>query len=111
MILEDLLKLDFIEDIYIYNNETEIKNGYVGDLLSEIMRNSPTSSIWITHQTHPNIIAVASIVEANTIVIPKDFEFENETIEKAKENNINLLKSKYDIFKTVGLIYNILFGE
>ncbi|KAF2955897.1 iron-sulfur binding hydrogenase [Marinitoga sp. 38H-ov] len=111
MTLKDILKHGFLESIYIFNDNIEIKNGYVGDLLSEIMRNSPSSSIWITHQTHPNIIAVASIVEANTIIIPIDFDFEIETIEKAKENNINLLKSKYDIFKTVGLIYNCLFGE
>lgn len=111
MKLSSLIKDDFLEKILVFDDFIEIKNGYIGDLLSEIMRNAQTDSIWITHQTHPNIIAVASIVEINTIVIPKGFEFEIETIKKAKENKINLLKSKYDIFKTSGLIYIKLSEE
>lgn len=111
MKLSELIKEKEFEKVYIFDDSVEINNGYIGDLLSEIMRNAPANSVWITHQTHPNIIAVASIVEANTIVIPKGFEFESETIEKAKENNINLLKSKKDIFETSGLIYTLLNEE
>ncbi|KLO21276.1 hypothetical protein X275_09920 [Marinitoga sp. 1197] len=111
MKLSKILKNEYVEKVYIFNENVEIKNGYIGDLLSEIMRNAPACSIWLTHQTHPNIVAVASIVEANTIIIPEGFEYEEETIEKAKENQINLLKSKYDIFKTAGIIYNELREE
>ncbi|GAB6188452.1 hypothetical protein JCM30566_01910 [Marinitoga arctica] len=111
MKISKLLDSNIFEPIYISKYDNEIKRGYIGDLLSEIMRNSPSNSIWITHQTHPNIVAVASIVEINTIVIPEGFEYESETVEKAKENNINLLKSKKDIFETSGLIYTLLKEE
>ncbi|SHF13796.1 DRTGG domain-containing protein [Marinitoga hydrogenitolerans DSM 16785] len=109
MKLSELLK--YFKGVYIFNESVEIKNGYVGDLLSEIMRNMSSTSILITHQTHPNIVAVASIVEANTIIIPEGFEYEEKTIEKAKENDVNLLKSKYDIFETTGIIYKKLKEE
>ncbi|WGS65248.1 iron-sulfur binding hydrogenase [Marinitoga aeolica] len=111
MKLLELLKDGNFEKVYIFDDTVDIKNGYIGDLLSEIMRNAPAESVWLTHQTHPNIIAVASIVEINTIIVPEGFEFESETIKKAKENNINLLKSKCNIFKAAGIIYTKLKEE
>ncbi|AEX86335.1 iron-sulfur binding hydrogenase [Marinitoga sp. 1135] len=108
MKIKDILKREYIEKIYVHDEETEVKNGYIGDLLSEIMRNAPEESIWLTHQTHPNIIAVASIVGAKVIIIPEGFNFAEETIEKAKENQITLLKSKKNIFETTGEIYNLI---
>ncbi|WP_129409363.1 iron-sulfur binding hydrogenase [Marinitoga lauensis] len=111
MKISELIKDKNFEKVYIVDDAINIKNGYIGDLLSEIMRNAPGESVWLTHQTHPNIIAVASIVEINTIIIPEGFEFESETIKKAKENNINLLKSRCNIFKAAGIIYTKLIEE
>ena len=37
--------------------DKEIKGGYTSDLLSDVMGNAREGNIWITLQTHKNIIA------------------------------------------------------
>ena len=49
----------------------EITGGYVSDLLSDVMGNAKEGQIWITLQTHQNIIAVASLKDLAAIIIVK----------------------------------------
>lgn len=88
--------------------QVEIKNGHIGDLLSEVMRNAKENCIWITHQTHQNILAVADVVGINAILIPKNIDFLPETIKVARERKINLLKSDLSGFEITGKIYQLL---
>jgi hypothetical protein len=39
--------------------EREVKSGYCGDLLSEVIANAPEGCAWMTVQGHQNIVAVA----------------------------------------------------
>ncbi|BBE31687.1 hypothetical protein OSSY52_18280 [Tepiditoga spiralis] len=96
-----------LESITNFNDE-DINSGHVGDLLSEVMGNAPEDSIWITHQSHQNIIAVAEVVGARAIILPENEEYMEETIKIAKEKNIVLLKSKKSAFELAGSLYNLL---
>jgi len=88
-------------------NDYEIEHGYVGDLLSIVMRSAQQNSIWLTVQSHVNIIAVASLTGIKAIVLCEDLEFPDETIQKAKEENINLFVSKENSYITAGRIYEL----
>jgi len=39
----------------------ECSGGYVSDLLSDVMANAKAGDLWVTLQTHQNIVAVASL--------------------------------------------------
>ena len=79
--------------------EAEVNSGYVGDLLSDVMGNAQSNCIWMTVQSHQNIIAVASIVNASVILLCNDRSFENETLEKAKSTGVNLMKTPLSSFE------------
>ena len=49
--------------------DKEIKGGYTSDLLSDVMGNAREGNIWITLQTHKNIMAIASLKELAAIVL------------------------------------------
>ncbi len=87
----------------------EIKKGYTSDLLSEVMA-SGHSDIWITVQSHSNIVAVATIIGVKAIVLVNGREYTQDTMDKAKEEGICLLKSKQDAFIITGKIYAMLQG-
>ncbi|WZL74679.1 DRTGG domain-containing protein [Clostridiaceae bacterium 35-E11] len=79
----------------------EIKGLYCCDLLSWVMAHAKQGDAWITVQTHMNIVAVASLLELSCIIIPENIEVEEDTIEKANEENIPILTtelSSYQIF-------------
>jgi serine kinase of HPr protein (carbohydrate metabolism regulator) len=49
----------------------EINNGYVSDLLSDVMGSAEAKSLWITLQTHKNVMAIASLKELAAIILVK----------------------------------------
>ena len=80
--------------------DRQIKSGYCGDLLSDVMANAPDSCIWLTVQTHQNIVSVAVLHEMAAIIITGGQEPDQETIEKANEEGIPILmwpKSAFDL--------------
>jgi predicted transcriptional regulator len=85
--------------------------GYVSDLLSDVMGNAREGQIWITLQTHQNIIAVASLKEIAAIIIVKGLVPESETIEKSNSENIPILSTDMDTFNIAGCLYELLRKE
>lgn len=67
---------------------------YCCDLLSWVMSHGSKGNIWITVQVHPNIVAVASLLEFSCIIVPENIEVDPVTIAKAKEQNIPILQSE-----------------
>ena len=89
----------------VYEGDCEIKAGYCGDLMSDVMAHAEPDSIWITIQAHKNSIAVALIKDIKAIVFSNDITIEGDVIKKAREENINLLRTKENSFNICGEIY------
>ncbi len=87
--------------------QQEVKGGYVSDLLSDVMAQSKEGDIWITLQTHPNIIAVATLKELAGIIIVQGRKPDPETIGKAKSENFPILVSDLQAFEIVGRLYQM----
>ena len=47
----------------------EIAGGYTSDLLSDVMGNADAGMVWITLQTHINVMAIASLKELAAIIL------------------------------------------
>jgi len=89
------------------NLDTEIRRGYVSDLLSDVIANAEENDIWITLQGHQNIVAVASMKELAGIIIINGRKPEKETIEKAKIEDIPILLTPLPAFELIGRMYNM----
>lgn len=95
----------------VFCSDDEIETGYCGDLMSDVIANADSSSIWITIQAHKNSIAVALIKDIKAIVFSNNVEINQDLIEKAKEEKINLLRSEKNSFYISGMIYQLLEGN
>jgi predicted transcriptional regulator len=89
----------------------EIKGGYVSDLLSDVMGNAKEGQIWITLQTHQNVIAIASLKDLAAIIIVKGAVPEADTIEKSNLENIPVLVSESDTFSVAGHLFELIKME
>lgn len=84
--------------------EKEIEGVYCCDLLSWVMSHAKKNSAWITVLVHPNIIAVAQLLELSCIIIPEDIPVEEVTLSKAVQENMPVLQSRktsYEICKAL----------
>jgi len=103
------LKLEVISGRNGLNNE--ISGGYVSDLLSDVMGNAAEGNVWITLQTHQNIIAVASLKEVSAIILVKGFRPDSDSIKKSDEENIPVLSTPLDTFTIAGRLYELIKKE
>lgn len=88
--------------------ERHITGAYVSDLLSDVMSHACEGNVWITIQIHPNVVAVASLLNLSAVIISRGAEPEEATITKAEEEGIVLLTSKEPTFEVAGRLYQLL---
>ena len=85
----------------------EVTGGYASDLLSDVIAHSRKGNIWVTIQTHPNIVAVATMKELAGIILTGGREPDSSTLQKAEEEEIPILVSSLFTFELVGKLYQM----
>lgn len=88
--------------------DTEIKGGYTCDLLSDVMGHAEEGYVWITLQTHKNVMAIASLKELAAIVLVKGLLPEADTLEQSNRENIPILSTGLEEFDISGIVYNLI---
>ena len=88
--------------------DREIDGCYISDLLSDVMGNAMEDNIWITLQTHKNVMAVASLKEMSCIILVKNLVPNDETIEQSNEEDRPILQTSLPTFEIAGLVYNLI---
>jgi predicted transcriptional regulator len=85
--------------------KNEISGGYVSDLLSDVMGFARENQVWITLQTHQNVMAIASLKDLAAVVLVKGLQPEPETLKHSEEEGIPLLGTDLETFEIAGKIY------
>jgi hypothetical protein len=86
---------------------TDVGGGYASDLLSDVLAHAREGDLWVTLQTHVNIVAVASMKALAGIVLVNGREPEAETLQKAREEDIALLVSRLPTFELIGRLHDL----
>ena len=88
--------------------DKEVEGCYVSDLLSDVMGNADMGNIWVTLQTHKNVMAIASLKELACVILVKDLDASDDTKEQSDEEGIPFLSTSMQTYETVGKIYQLL---
>jgi len=91
--------------------DREIRDGYCGDLLSEVMGNAPEGCVWMTVQGHQNIVAVAVLRNMAAIIITGGQTPDDETIKKADHEGIPVLQWPDSSFRLAGRLFSTGVGN
>ena len=85
--------------------DREITGGYVSDLLSDVMGNAAAGEVWITLQTHRNVVAIASLKELACVLLVSSLVPEQSTLDHSNEEGIPVLGTTSSTFEIAGLLY------
>jgi predicted transcriptional regulator len=88
--------------------ENEISGGYVSDLLSDVMGFASENQVWITLQTHRNVVAIASLKDLAAVILVKGLQPDADTLNHSEEEGIPLLGTDLDTFEIAGKLYTEL---
>jgi serine kinase of HPr protein (carbohydrate metabolism regulator) len=99
-------------ELRVYGESTglnrEISGGYTSDLLSDVMGHAEKGRVWITLQTHKNVMAVASLKELAAVILINDLEPEADMLAHAVEEQIPVLGTNLPAFESSARLYNLL---
>lgn len=85
----------------------EVTGGYASDLLSCVMAKAQAGNVWITLQAHPNIVAVASLLNLAGIIIVENVKPEAGTLEKARQEGIPILTTPLTTFTVCSKLFEL----
>lgn len=108
MLLEDLVRaLDLTVILSGPGLKAEVKSGYASDLLSDVMGKASEGSLWVTMQCHPNVIAVASLLNFPAVLFTGGAKPDERTRERAETEGLVLLGTRMATFEAVGRLYAV----
>lgn len=85
-----------------------VTGGYVSDLLSDVMGRAAEGQIWITLQTHKNVMAIASLKELAAIILVQDYKPDDDMAAQAKEEGIPVLGTELSTYEITGKLYSLI---
>jgi predicted transcriptional regulator len=96
-------------DLKVFSGQTglenEVSGGYVSDLLSHVMGFARENQVWITLQTHQNVLAIASLKDLSAVILVKDFQPDEDTVLHSNEEGIPVLGTGMETFEIAGKLY------
>lgn len=78
-----------------------VTGGYASDLLSFVMGRAKRGNLWVTLQSHINIVAVASVASLAGIVVSEGSKVDSVTLAKANEEHVPILLTPKTTFTVV----------
>src|SRR5512134_3069960 len=87
--------------------EADVKTGYASDLLSDVLAHSLEGDLWVTRQTHLNIVAIAVMRDLSAILLVSGADPDPDTVEKAREKTIPIFRTPLPTFEAVGRLYQL----
>lgn len=87
--------------------DREVNGVFVSDMLSDVMAGAKSGNLWVTVQTHKNIIPAANLVDVSAIIITNGKKVPDETIELANKHNIAVYTTALMTFDLVGKLYGL----
>jgi predicted transcriptional regulator len=93
--LETKLKLKPLNQIY----DKEIDGAFISDMVSDVMAGAKAGSVWVTVQTHKNIVAAANLVDLAAIIIVRGKKVPEDTIQMADRAKMTLFATDEDTYQ------------
>ena len=99
-VIQDL-KLEVVSGLSM---ERPVVAGYASDLLSSVMSRAGQNYVWVTLQSHMNVVAVASLVGVSGVIITEGSRPDADTIQRASREDVILMLTPHSTFTTVAAL-------
>ena len=93
MKLKDLVEKTGLETLTNLENK-EVVGVFISDMLSDVMANAQTGNLWLTVQTHSNIVSAANLIDISAIIVTLGKEVPQKTIDLANRYHVVIFSSK-----------------
>lgn len=92
MKLKDLIEKTGLK-ILTNMDDKDVDGVFISDMLSDVMANAQAGNLWLTVQTHSNIVSAANLIDVSAIVVTLGKEVSQKTIDLANRYHVVILSS------------------
>lgn len=85
----------------------DITGVFIGDLLSYVMGQGEAGQVWITMQSHPNVIAVAALKEFAAVILIDEILLDPQAAEHAQANGIPVIRSPLNAYDSAKVLMQL----
>jgi predicted transcriptional regulator len=85
--------------------ENEIEGAFISDMVSDVMAGAKAGNVWVTVQTHKNVIAAANLVDVPAIVIVRGKKVPDDTLQMADRVGVTIFSTDLDSFRVAVKLY------
>lgn len=111
MTIRELLGSNLFEVLNSGSNlDQEISKPFCCDLLSVAMSKAPMNSAWVTVMGNMNTLAVGTLAEVACIILAEGAVLDSAALEKAKMQNITILRTDMPAFEASLAVYRLVHG-
>ncbi len=71
---------------------------FVSDMVSDVMNGAAPGNLWVTVQTHKNIIAAANLVDVSAIIVTRGKSVPKETLDIADRVELTIFSTQMETF-------------
>ena len=92
----------------LYNKE--VKGVFISDMVSDVMHGAEPGNLWVTVQTHKNIIAAANLVDVAVIIVTRGKNVPKETLDLANRAEITIFSTPLESYEIAVKLYQAGLG-
>ena len=85
--------------------EAEVNGCYISDLLSDVLAHAQPGVLWVTIQTHRNVISVAAMKDVAAVLITCGRKPDASIIAEAEQEGIVLLSTPLTTYEAAGKLW------
>ena len=93
--LQSKLNLNALNEV----SDTEIDGAFISDMVSDVMAGAKAGNIWVTVQTHKNVIAAANLVDVPAVIVVRGKKVPEDTVQMADKVGVTLFATDLDTFQ------------
>jgi len=96
-------------DLKVLSNveERDVDGVFVSDMLSDVMSSAKPGNLWLTTQTHTNIVSAANLVDIAAVVVTMGKEVPPNTIDLANRYHVIILSTSQANFELAKKLLDI----
>jgi serine kinase of HPr protein (carbohydrate metabolism regulator) len=91
----DTLSLEVLTNM----EDRDVAGVFISDMLSDVMGNALPGNLWLTVQSHKNVVSAANLVDVAAVVVTNGKKVPEDTIELAKRFHVIILASQLSTYE------------
>ena len=101
--LKSKLDLKALNDLH----DKEVDGVFISDMVSDVMAGAKSGTLWVTTQTHKNVVAAANLVDVSGILVTRGKSVPEETLAMASRAELTVLSTGLETYDIVGKLHEI----